>query len=95
MQTEPTYVYIKGKGWQLDACDSFTGVIGKWKVTVYARAPEIGEYSCWKGKSAQDTFSAIVRNSSSLFQSTVFDYQPYEGGRGIDDSFAFVIGGAD
>lgn len=92
MQTEePIYKFVKGQGWVVSAEDSYTGIIGNWKVTVYARAPKAGEYHCYKGKSAEDTFNAIVNHSSFLFKGSSFEITRFSGGNHSEHHFTFEV----
>lgn len=41
---EPTLVYKRGEGWVYETHETLTEVIGKYRVTLVRRQPEVGEY---------------------------------------------------
>lgn len=61
MNDEPTYEYIKGQGWVPTTHEMFTGIIGKWHVTLIKRKPEIGEYYWSDTCSLEQTFRNLAR----------------------------------
>lgn len=58
MTEEPTYTFVKGQGWVPQAIESVTGVIGKWRVTIFNCEPDTGDY--YVRKHPGDSISAVM-----------------------------------
>ncbi len=63
--TEPVYEYVKGEGWVIRTIVSASGTVGKQKVTIEKRFPEIGEYytSYSSETTPQDVLDSLQRDS--------------------------------
>lgn len=63
--TEPTYEYIKGKGWVASPLNYYTGKIKGLEITVLARTPlyhEAGFYIPGDSKNPEDGFRHLASN---------------------------------
>lgn len=72
MSDEPTYEYIKGQGWVPSTHETFTGIIGKWHVTLIKRKPEIGEYYWSDDCPLEQTFRNLETQPTKLYRPPVY-----------------------
>lgn len=76
---EPTYHYVKGKGWIPLSHDTRTIDILKWRVTVYNEPPQIGDYYARTHGKDLDNVIKMIIEQAWVFEGNSLELDKYNG----------------